>query len=50
MNQEICNFWPLKATDKKSYKKSNQYQATYIFSDFYLMYFRPDVILEYLPL
>ena len=53
MSQEICNFWPLKATDMENgaeNKKYNQYQVTYIFSDFYLMYFRPEIILKYLPL
>ena len=39
MNQEICNFWPLKATDMENgakNKKSNQYQVTYIF---FLLYY-----------
>ena len=38
MNQEICNFWPLKATDmgeRGQKKKSNQYQVTYIFFRFF---------------
>ena len=54
MNQEIRNFWPLKATymgvmGPKIRNLASTRSPTF-FSDFYLMYFRPEVILKYLPL